>query len=168
MKKYFYLDGTNYLGPFTIDELKKKGITRETMIWCQGLDEWKKAGVIQDLNDLFALIPPPVGKKADFTHKTQTQIGSNSVVDVLVFLSILYWLVLLVIQSVLQENAGGWYESPLKYFLIGGNVIFSIVPLAFALSIKSKSLRVLALVLGGILSAFMLYNNVRWLIYELK
>ena len=60
MKKYFYSDGTTNFGPFTIEELKEKGITRETMIWFQELGEWKKADTIQELNDLFALIPPPV------------------------------------------------------------------------------------------------------------
>ncbi len=62
MKKYFYSDGTNNFGPFTIEELKEKGITRETMIWFQELGEWKKAGTIQELNSLFTLIPPPITK----------------------------------------------------------------------------------------------------------
>ena len=37
MKKYFYSDGTNNFGPFTLEELKEKRITRETMIWFQEL-----------------------------------------------------------------------------------------------------------------------------------
>ena len=55
MKKYFYSDGTNNFGPFTLEELKEKEISRETMIWFQELREWKKAETIQELNDLFAL-----------------------------------------------------------------------------------------------------------------
>ena len=62
MKKYFYSDGTNNFGPFSIEELKEKEISRETMIWFQELGEWRKAGSIQELNDLFALIPPPITK----------------------------------------------------------------------------------------------------------
>lgn len=62
MKKYFYSDGTNNFGPFTIEELKEKGITRETMIWYQELGEWKKASTIQELTDIFKLVPPPITK----------------------------------------------------------------------------------------------------------
>ncbi|HBX88247.1 MAG TPA: hypothetical protein DEG09_06480, partial [Marinilabiliaceae bacterium] len=41
MTKYFYSDGTNSYGPFTIEELKEKGITRETKVWFQELGDWK-------------------------------------------------------------------------------------------------------------------------------
>lgn len=53
MKKYFYTDGRNNYGPFTIDELKEKGISQETMVWFQELDEWKPAGEIPELAEIF-------------------------------------------------------------------------------------------------------------------
>ena len=43
MKKYFYTNGDDKLGPFSIDELKEKNITNETFIWYEGLSDWKKA-----------------------------------------------------------------------------------------------------------------------------
>ena len=60
MKKYFYADGTNSYGPFTFDELKEKGITRETKVWFQELDNWKPAGQIPELTEIFKLVPPPI------------------------------------------------------------------------------------------------------------
>lgn len=33
MKKYYYSDGVNELGPFTFDELKSKGITKDHLVW---------------------------------------------------------------------------------------------------------------------------------------
>lgn len=63
MKKYFYADGTKSLGPFTIEELKEKNITRETKVWYQGLEDWHPAGTLQELGDIFKLMPPSVMKE---------------------------------------------------------------------------------------------------------
>lgn len=62
MKKYFYTDGTNNFGPFTLEELGEKNITRETKIWFQELGEWKPAGTVPELTDIFKLVPPPITK----------------------------------------------------------------------------------------------------------
>lgn len=62
MKKYFYTIGTNNYGPFTLDELKEKKISRETKVWFQGLGEWKPAGEVPELTEIFKLVPPPITK----------------------------------------------------------------------------------------------------------
>lgn len=36
MKKYFYTDGNENYGPFTLEELEAQGITRETLVWYEG------------------------------------------------------------------------------------------------------------------------------------
>jgi hypothetical protein len=59
MKNFFYSDGTNSLGPFTVDELKGKGITRETMVWYEGMGDWKKAGEVPELYQLYNTVAPP-------------------------------------------------------------------------------------------------------------
>lgn len=58
MKKYFYTDGTTNFGPFTLEELKEKNISKETYIWFQGISDWKQAGTIPELDEIFAFIPP--------------------------------------------------------------------------------------------------------------
>jgi hypothetical protein len=63
MKKYFYTDGTNNFGPFTLEELKEKNITRETKVWFQELGDWKPAGTVPELTDIFKLVPPPITKQ---------------------------------------------------------------------------------------------------------
>lgn len=60
MKKYFYSDGTNKFGPFSIEELKYKNITKDTLVWFQGLSEWLPAHNFSELNDIFVPSPPPV------------------------------------------------------------------------------------------------------------
>lgn len=62
MRKYFYTDGTNNFGPFTIEELRDKSITRETKVWFQELGEWKPAGTVPELTEIFKLVPPPITK----------------------------------------------------------------------------------------------------------
>lgn len=59
MKQYYYSDGQQQLGPLSKEELQSKGITKETLVWYEGLSEWTKAGELEDLADLFPNIPTP-------------------------------------------------------------------------------------------------------------
>ncbi|HEY3373343.1 MAG TPA: CD225/dispanin family protein [Prolixibacteraceae bacterium] len=58
MNKYFYTNGINQFGPFTLEELRDKNITRETSVWFKELGEWKHAGDIEELNHIFESSPP--------------------------------------------------------------------------------------------------------------
>jgi hypothetical protein len=62
MNKFYFSDGEDQFGPFSIDELKNKKITKDTLIWYEGLDDWKKANKIEELSMLFKSIPPPIKK----------------------------------------------------------------------------------------------------------
>lgn len=62
MKKYFYSNGTEKQGPFSFEELKSENITQETLIWYGGMDDWKPAKDIKELNEFFELIPPPINE----------------------------------------------------------------------------------------------------------
>lgn len=53
MTHYFIKDGNKELGPFNIQQLKYKKITRETFIWYAGLTEWIAANEVYDLKVLF-------------------------------------------------------------------------------------------------------------------
>ena len=58
MKKFYLHDGHLQQGPFDIADLRSKGITSETYIWYQGLNQWIPAGQIEELKPLFLTIPP--------------------------------------------------------------------------------------------------------------
>jgi len=73
-KQYYYTDGQNQFGPFNIDELKTKEITKETLVWYEGIDSWTKAGEITELAAFFKSIPPPLHTIA----KTPPPINSNT------------------------------------------------------------------------------------------
>jgi len=49
MQKFHYTDGTNTFGPFSVEELKGKGITGDTYVWAEGLPNWVAARQIPEL-----------------------------------------------------------------------------------------------------------------------
>jgi len=59
MKKYYLHNGTESSGPFDIEELKAKKITKASPVWFEGMLHWKTAGEIPELNHLFTVNPPP-------------------------------------------------------------------------------------------------------------
>lgn len=69
MKKYFLHNGTESSGPFDLEELKAKKITRATPVWHEGLDNWKTAGDIEALEILFMVLPPPIKTETIFPPK---------------------------------------------------------------------------------------------------
>ncbi|SDZ88665.1 protein of unknown function [Arachidicoccus rhizosphaerae] len=59
MQKYYYTNGITTFGPFTLEELIKENISRETKVWFQELPEWQPAGTVAELSILFKDTPPP-------------------------------------------------------------------------------------------------------------
>lgn len=60
MKTYYIHNGTENSGPFVLEELKAKKITKTTLVWFEGMDEWKYAGDIDELKSILLVIPPPL------------------------------------------------------------------------------------------------------------
>ena len=53
MVEYYYLDGETKCGPFDFKGLKAKRISQETKVWFYPMHEWKPAGEIPELKELF-------------------------------------------------------------------------------------------------------------------
>lgn len=61
MKQYFYVgQNGSQCGPVEMGTLKSLGITRETLVWCDGMVNWTKAGDVPDLASIFAGVPPAI------------------------------------------------------------------------------------------------------------
>lgn len=71
MREYFLHDGNEQEGPFSIDELQNKNITRQTSIWYEGLSEWTAAGNIEELSLIFKVLPPEFKPGANIRSTTQ-------------------------------------------------------------------------------------------------
>lgn len=84
MKEYFYSNGTDQKGPFSLEKLKECKITKETLIWFEGAKDWQKAGEIEEFKGLFKelattttvkpkkAIPKPISSSANQGKHPQT------------------------------------------------------------------------------------------------
>lgn len=59
MKKYYLNNGQENNGPFDKEELRGQKINKDTLIWAEDWNEWKKAGEIDELKIILLSIPPP-------------------------------------------------------------------------------------------------------------
>ncbi|AWG22400.1 hypothetical protein FFWV33_13135 [Flavobacterium faecale] len=62
MNSYFLHNGTDSIGPFTVEELKTMNLKSSTPIWSQGMPDWTTAAEIAELKPLFTVTPPPIKK----------------------------------------------------------------------------------------------------------
>lgn len=66
MKTYFYSDGDQQFGPFTLDELQSKSLQADFLVWTEGMSEWKKISEIEELAVLVnKSTPPPLPPKTN-------------------------------------------------------------------------------------------------------
>ena len=67
MNRYFYIDSQGVQkGTFTLEDLRNEPVRKETMVWTQGMPEWKRAYDVVDLQPLF-----------DMTTTTHKQYGET-------------------------------------------------------------------------------------------
>ena len=78
MKTYYIHNGTENSGPFTLEELRAKKITKTTLVWFEGMDEWKYAGDIDELKSILAVIPPPL-KNIPPLPKEEKEVASQTI-----------------------------------------------------------------------------------------
>jgi len=106
MKKYFLHNGTESSGPFDLDELKAKSITKTTPVWYEGMENWKYAGEIEELKGLFVVMPPPISSftTSPLTPKTAQKTSSRKILGLskTSFFTIFGALIILVGISVLN------------------------------------------------------------------
>jgi|GEM_PF-6714153 len=88
--KYYLHDGDEQCGPFSLDDLKTKSITKETPVWRKGLNDWAKAGTLDELSSLFASVPP-LFKKQSLPVKSNQRIARVPIA-VFVIVGLLAWL----------------------------------------------------------------------------
>jgi uncharacterized RDD family membrane protein YckC len=58
-RNYFIVENGKSIGPLSFEDVKLKGIKKETLIWYEGLQKWKRADSIEELKELL-LFPPPI------------------------------------------------------------------------------------------------------------
>ncbi|MDG2433269.1 GYF domain-containing protein [Flavobacterium sp.] len=115
MKTYFINNGNENGGPFTIEELKLQDISRATLVWYNGMDEWKYAGEMAELQFLFQVVPPPIKPVQESSSPIITEARSilglkkSHFVLVVAFVAIMLFIVVLTIiqnnrRSIIEER----------------------------------------------------------------
>jgi hypothetical protein len=74
MRTYYINNGNENGGPFTFEELKNQPVYKTTLIWYQGMDEWKHAENIEELNSLFTVQPPPIKRIAPIQDESNDEV----------------------------------------------------------------------------------------------
>jgi len=83
---YYYADNHGQqIGPITLEELKTKGITKETKVWHEGLPQWINASEMKELQFIFSAppplqstnVPPPMQQTVNQHSSTQTSINNS-------------------------------------------------------------------------------------------
>lgn len=59
MKKYYYAKKNEKFGPFTLDQLKDQSLTKDCLVWYEGLETWVPVEQIEELKELYSQ-PPPI------------------------------------------------------------------------------------------------------------
>lgn len=60
-KQYFLIIEGRQHGPYPWNELRQAGLTADTPVWREGLDNWVKASTLPELNELLYVTPPQAG-----------------------------------------------------------------------------------------------------------
>ena len=82
--KYFIVENNKQSGPFSIYELKDKGITSETLVWAEGMTDWTPAWKVDELraflfNTRDASTPPPLPE--DMEHPAAAQAEPAAAIE---------------------------------------------------------------------------------------
>lgn len=78
MKIYIVKDDTR-LGPFTLEEVKRQGISADTLVWFKGMPDWKEARAIPELAGAFIPdIPPTAVEEEDDNEETAEEADFDS------------------------------------------------------------------------------------------
>ena len=59
MKEYYYLKGIDKMGPYTLEELKTRGLSNEILVWCEGMADWIKIKDLKEIQEKLEIKPIP-------------------------------------------------------------------------------------------------------------
>jgi len=95
MGKYYSLEATKVVGPYSIDELKEKNLKINSLLCKVGSDEWKKVSEFPELSPLFDILPPPrppqqLQRKANFANAIKIVLSKATNTLLIIFISLLF------------------------------------------------------------------------------
>jgi tetratricopeptide (TPR) repeat protein len=153
MKLYYYALNKQQFGPFTIDELKSKRLKKSTLVWTEGMQDWKPGGEIDEIKDILLSEPPPIPQTSntsriiDKVHtKDSITIFSSEKYDLSYQKEIeatIYGVILLVAPVVIQFSNIVIFETEEMYNQVRvGSAIFALlIRIQVAFYVRNIALR---------------------------
>lgn len=68
---YFLIENGQQVGPFSIDQLRSRNITGETIVWHEGMENWGKAKDVPSLRPLLQMGTPPPPCTPNYAQQPQ-------------------------------------------------------------------------------------------------
>jgi TPR repeat protein len=90
MRNYYYAKNGEKLGPFTLEEMQKKDLDNDTLVWYEGLEDWMKISNDTELSTLIQKIPPPLRKSGVKKNKSLS-ITAIAIVAILILFGSFYF-----------------------------------------------------------------------------
>ena len=59
MKQFFIIKNSQQLGPMPLEQMLQQGLESNTLVWCEGMPEWKPASQVAELMPYLAPAPQP-------------------------------------------------------------------------------------------------------------
>lgn len=117
--KYYYVKDGQPAGPVEESELIGLGVNSDTLVWCNGMAEWTKAGKVSALAYLFAPTQSSAGENTAYSGG-QPYVGASDVAQVrpkwLVFsILALCWCSFFGIPGIIWWSKSRAYYSQGKY-----------------------------------------------------
>jgi hypothetical protein len=137
MEKEFYLEINGARkGPISKLEIKKLAITPQTLIWFEGLEDWKMIKDVPELKDVLKSIPPPlpINKNSNNEKKVLVEKPDPGITWTGVFL-ILSVLLINYLYPINEDNrTNHWFF--IIVFILG--LIIRILSIFWVVSIAEK------------------------------
>ncbi|MFE3872619.1 GYF domain-containing protein [Flavobacterium sp. ZS1P70] len=122
MNTYYIHNGNESTGPFGLDELRSKKITKTTPVWCQGMEDWKCAEEVMELKTILMIVPPPL-KPITTPNQTTKAIDKELNPKILGIKKDIFFPVLIVLVLIIGTVSFNLFEENRKNVLEQKNTV---------------------------------------------
>lgn len=147
--EYYILINNIKEGPYQKEELLHKGIDGDTLVWCTGMTEWKKAREIPELDSIISQLPPEP-PKAPRSSAIMPKTWLLESILVTIFCCLPFGIVGIVYASKVEEHfingnyqEAEFYSAQAKKWTLWGLLAAVILVLLYFISIIALGLSLL-------------------------
>lgn len=120
MKQYYFSNGQEPSGPFTLDEMSKHSFTPDSLVWYEGMSEWLPANELAEIRLLITVVPPPIRRTAQAGLPPIQAIPPPVPVLKPVYI------------APPAANVASVAKARLKYYFLGGGALLLVIGVLFS------------------------------------